>query len=131
MPEVKLITPPDTIHDSSLSVLLINFDDELKTQFNDAMSGISQDINIYLYDFERMINEQWLIGAISIVDNIIINTKGLDSHWLLGLILSKSKTMYFAPDKGNQPFHMLNANRIYSFDSINKIFEKQKLSKEK
>ena len=93
MPEVKLITPPDTIHDSSLSVLLINFDDELKTQFNDAMSGISQDINIYLYDFERMINEQWLIGAISIVDHIIINTKGLDSHWLLGLILSKSKTM--------------------------------------
>ena len=80
MPEVKLITPPDTIHDSSLSVLLINFDDQLKTQFNDAMSGISQDINIYLYDFERMINEQWLIGAISIVDHIIINTKGLDSH---------------------------------------------------
>ena len=76
MPEVKLITPPDTIHDSSLSVLLINFDDQLKTQFNDAMSGISQDINIYLYDFERMINEQWLIGAISIVDHIIINTKG-------------------------------------------------------
>ena len=58
MPEVKLITPPDTIHDSSLSVLLINFDDELKNQFNEAMSGISQDINIYLYDFERMINEQ-------------------------------------------------------------------------
>ena len=126
MPEVKLITPPDTIHDSSLSVLLINFDDELKNQFNEAMSGISQDINIYLYDFERMINEQWLIGSISIVDHIIINTKGLDSHWLLGLILSKSKTMYFAPDKGNQPFHMLNANRIYSFESLNKIFKKVK-----
>ena len=73
-----------------------------------------------------MINEQWLIGSISIVDHIIINTKGLDSHWLLGLILSKSKTMYFAPDKVNQPFNMLNANRIYSFDSLNKIFQKGK-----
>ena len=61
MSEVKLITPPDSIHDSNKSVLLINFNDELKEGFNNAMTGIDFDLNIYLYDFERMLNEQWLI----------------------------------------------------------------------
>ena len=60
MSEVKLITPPDSIHDSNKSVLLINFNDELKEGFNNAMTGIDFDLNIYLYDFERMLNEQWL-----------------------------------------------------------------------
>ena len=125
MSEVKLITPPDSIHDSNKSVLLINFNDELKEGFNNAMTGIDFDLNIYLYDFERMLNEQWLISTVSLVDHIIINTNGLDGHWLLGYILSKSKTFYFAPDNGNQPFKLLNANRIYSFDEANKIFIKQ------
>lgn len=125
MSEVKLITPPDSIHDSNKSVLLINFNDELKEGFNNAMTGIDFDINIYLYDFERMLNEQWLISTVSLVDHIIINTNGLDGHWLLGYILSKSKTLYFAPDNGKQPYKLLNANRIYSFDETNKIFSKQ------
>jgi hypothetical protein len=125
MSEVKLITPPDSIHDSNKSVLLINFNDELKEGFNNAMTGIDFDLNIYLYDFERMLNEQWLISTVSLVDHIIINTNGLDGHWLLGYILSKSKTFYFAPDNGKQPFKLLNANRIYSFDEANKIFIKQ------
>lgn len=125
MSEVKLITPPDSIHDSNKSVLLINFNDELKEGFNNAMTGIDFDLNIYLYDFERMLNEQWLISTVSLVDHIIINTEGLDGHWLLGYILSKSKTFYFAPDTGKQPFKLLNANRIYSFDEANKIFIKQ------
>ena len=125
MSEVKLITPLDSIHDSNKSVLLINFNDELKEGFNNAMTGIDFDLNIYLYDFERMLNEQWLISTVSLVDHIIINTNGLDGHWLLGYILSKSKTFYFAPDNGKQPFKLLNANRIYSFDEANKIFIKQ------
>ena len=125
MSEVKLITPPDSIHDPNKSVLLINFNDELKEGFNNAMTGIDFDLNIYLYDFERMLNEQWLISTVSLVDHIIINTNGLDGHWLLGYILSKSKTFYFAPDNGKQPFKLLNANRIYSFDEANKIFIKQ------
>ena len=125
MSEIKLITPPDSIHDSNKSVLLINFNDELKEGFNNAMTGIDFDLNIYLYDFERMLNEQWLISTVSLVDHIIINTNGLDGHWLLGYILSKSKTFYFAPDNGKQPFKLLNANRIYSFDEANKIFIKQ------
>lgn len=125
MSEVKLITPPDSIHDSNKSVLLINFNDELKEGFNNAMTGIDFDLNIYLYDFERMLNEQWLISTVSLVDHIIINTNGLDGHWLLGYILSKSKTFYFAPDNGKQPFKLLNANRIYSFDEANKIFIKK------
>ena len=125
MSEVKLITPPDSMHDSNKSVLLINFNDELKEGFNNAMTGIDFDLNIYLYDFERMLNEQWLISTVSLVDHIIINTNGLDGHWLLGYILSKSKTFYFAPDNGKQPFKLLNANRIYSFDEANKIFIKQ------
>lgn len=125
MSEVKLITPPDSIHDSNKSILLINFNDELKEGFNNAMTGIDFDLNIYLYDFERMLNEQWLISTVSLVDHIIINTNGLDGHWLLGYILSKSKTFYFAPDNGKQPFKLLNANRIYSFDEANKIFIKK------
>ena len=28
------------------------------------MTGIDFDLNIYLYDFERMLNEQWLINCI-------------------------------------------------------------------
>tara|TARA_B100000941_G_C28483354_1_gene543521 strand:- start:253 stop:684 length:432 start_codon:yes stop_codon:yes gene_type:complete len=125
MPEVKLITPPDSIHDSNKSILLINFNDTLKEGFNKAMTGIDYDVNIYLYDFERMLNEQWLIATISFVDNIVINTEGLDGHWLLGYILSKSKTFYFAPDNGKQPYKLLNANRIYSFEEASKIFVKK------
>ena len=49
------------------------------------MTGIDFDSNIYLYDFERMLNEQWLISTVSLVDHIIINTNGLDGHWLVGL----------------------------------------------
>ena len=125
MPEVKLITPPDSIHDSNKSILLINFNDTLKEGFNKAMTGIDYDLNIYLYDFERMLNEQWLISTLSFVDNIVINTEGLDGHWLLGYILSKSKTFYFAPDKVKQPYKLLNANRIYSFEEASKIFVKK------
>lgn len=124
MPEVKLITPPDQIHDSNVSVLLINFDDKLKTGFNDAMKGIQFDINIYMYDFERMLNEQWLIQSVSLVDHVFINADGLDGHWLLGYILSQSKTMYFSSDTV-KPYNLLNANRIYSFDEAGKVFKKR------
>lgn len=121
MPEIKLITPPDAIHDSNKSVLLINFDDALKHGFNEAMKDIEQDLNIYMYDFEKMLNEKWLIETVAIADNIFINLNGLDSHWLVGYILSKSKTYYFAPDS-NKPYMSLNNNRIYKFEQAKKVF---------
>lgn len=125
MSEVKLITPPDSIYDSNASMLLINFNDQLKEGFNEAMKDINFDINIYLYDFERMLNEQWLIRTIAEVDHIFINADGLDSHWLLGYILSRSKTFYFTSETV-KPYKLLNTNVIYSFDEVSKIFEKKK-----
>ena len=125
MSEVKLITPPDSIYDSNASMLLINFNDQLKEGFNEAMKDINFDINIYLYDFERMLNEQWLIRTIAEVDHIFINADGLDSHWLLGYILSRSKTFYFTSETV-KPYKLLNTNVIYSFDEVSKIFEMKK-----
>ena len=122
MPEIKLITPPDSIYDSNTSVLLINFDDQLKNGFNEAMKDIKFDLNIYLYDFEKMLNEQWLIQTVSSVDHIFLNLNGLDSHWLSGYVLSQSKTYYFAPES-NKPYKLLNANRIHSFDEVSNIFK--------
>src|SRR6056300_444345 len=121
MPEIKLITPPDSIHDSNKSVLLINFDDSLKQDFNEAMKDIKQDLNIYMYDFEKMLNEKWLVETVSIVDHIFINLNGLDSHWLTGYILSKSKTYYLVSDS-NKPYNSLNNNRIYKFEQATKVF---------
>ena len=49
MTKITIITEPDKLLNDRVSVLLVATDNDLKTQFNDAMKEIDPEVNLYMW----------------------------------------------------------------------------------
>jgi hypothetical protein len=117
MSKINLITAPDRLHNSNVSVLLINPSDAVKLDFNRAVLNLNKDINLYLYE-TSVNNDEWLITVSNTVDHIVLDIShtGKD-FWLLGYLLNLPHTHYLSVQDPT-PYHLLNVNRIYDFTAL-------------
>lgn len=115
--KMNLITPPDTLQNENVSVLIINPSDHDKDSFNNVAKDLSHSINLYLYE-ETHDDVSWLIDVAQSVDYIILNidqSKKID--WLVGWLLNFSKTFYLTT-MDHMPYNKLNVNKAYDISQV-------------
>lgn len=107
---INLITAPDKLFNSNMSLLLVNPSDDLKEDFNKCAKNFNMPINLYLYEDSDI---KWLLDVVQGADNIIIdidNTK--NDHWIIGYLLSFGKTFYLT-NASDTVYNIVNVNRIH------------------
>ena len=116
--KMTLITPPDTLQNENVSVLLINPSDQDKDSFNTVAKDLTKSINLYLYDEEAVDDSSWLIDVAQSVDYIIINIDHSKKiGWLIGWLLNYSKTFYLTTID-HMPYNKINVNKIYDISQV-------------
>jgi hypothetical protein len=127
MTNINVITPPDVLHNQSLSFFLIFPSVDIRTQFQSILSDINIDSNVYLYDpqTDEERNYDWLLNISKMVDYNILNLDDM-SHIeknLASYLISLPNTFYLTKDEVT-PYNMLSVNRIYDLDWLhNKLKE--------
>jgi hypothetical protein len=126
-PKINLITTPDTLFNDNPSVLLVNPSNNIKESLNDILKNITNDLNLYLYEEDAHDDIDWLINVSRSVDYIVLNVDHCDQIcWMVGFLLSMSKTFYLTNDNQMQ-YNIVNVNRIYDISQFAegvKYFEK-------
>lgn len=109
--KITLITPPDTLQNENVSVLLINPTEDDKKSFNKVANDLKNPINLYLYEDQQ--NQGWLIDVCRSVDHIYVNIdNSKDIEWIIGWILNFSKTFYLT-STDHIPYNKVNVNKVY------------------
>lgn len=118
---ITLITPPDRLYNSNVSYLLIKPSTKLKLQFQQKLSKMNEDINVYVFDSDEH-DIDWLLSVCQIATFVIIDVDNCDSltKLFLSLILSQPNSFYYTNDD-SIPFNLISRNRIYDLDWIESI----------
>ena len=116
--KMTLITPPDTLQNENVSILLINPSDQDKDSFNNVAKDLRKSINLYLFDEEVNDDTSWLIDVAQSSNYIIINidrSKKID--WLIGWLLNFNKTFYLTTSD-HMPYNKINVNKVYDISQV-------------
>jgi len=116
--KMNLITPPDTLHNENVSILLVNPSDQDKEDFNKIAKDLKKSINLYLFDENNNDSIEWLIDIAQSVDHIYFNidqSKKID--WLTGWLLNFSKTFYLTTSD-HMPYNKINVNKVYDIIQV-------------
>jgi hypothetical protein len=116
--KMTLITPPDTLQNENVSVLLVNPSDQDKDSFNTVAKDLKNSINLYLFDEETHDDPSWLIDVAQSVDYIIVNIDhSRKIEWLIAWLLNFSKTFYLTT-KDHMPYNKINVNKVYDISQV-------------
>jgi hypothetical protein len=124
-PKINLITPPDRLYNSNLSFLLVKPSTKLKIQFQNTLSKIGEDVNVYVFDdVETDIN--WLLSVCQGVDKIVVDIDNCDqlTRQFVSLILTQHNSYYYTTDEIT-PWNLISRNRIYNLDWILEVLDKE------
>jgi len=121
--KINLITPPDRLYNSTISYLLIKPSTKLKLQFQQKLSQLDEDINVYIFDDDEQ-DIDWLLSVSQLVDFTIIDIDNCDKLTLLfiALILSQPNAHYYT-ESDVIPWHLISRNRIYNLDWIQEVLD--------
>jgi hypothetical protein len=122
---INLITPPDRLYNSNVSYLLVKPSTKIKVQFQNLLSKMDEDINVYVFDDDET-DISWLLSVCQSADYVIVDIDNCDVHTKLfvSLILTQSNAHYLTSDEIT-PWHLISKKRIYNLDWINEILDKE------
>jgi hypothetical protein len=119
--KINLITPPDKLYNSNISYLLVKPSTKVKVQFQNMLTDLKEDVNVYVYD-DNENDIDWLLGVAQIVDFVIIDIDNCDqlTKLFVALLLTQSNTHYITTDEIT-PYKLISRNRIFNFDWIQEV----------
>jgi hypothetical protein len=119
--KINLITPPDRLYNSNLSYLLVKPSTKLKLQFQNKLSQIDEDVNVYVFD-DQELDIDWLLSVSQSADFTIIDIDNCDdlTKLFIALILTQANSFYYTSDE-TTPWHLISRNRIYNMDWIQEV----------
>jgi hypothetical protein len=122
---INLITPPDRLYNSNVSYLLVKPSTKVKMQFQNLLSKIEEDINVYVFD-DNETDIDWLLSVAQSTDFVIVDIDNCDSQTKLfiGLILTQPNAHYMTSDEIT-PWNLISKKRIYNLDWINEVLDKE------
>ena len=119
MTKINIITPPDVVHNQSMSFLLIHPSIGVRDQFQYLLEQVDAPCNIYLYDPQTNaeVSYDWLLNVSRMVDIGILDLDNCDSivRNLAGYLISLPNIFYLTKDDVT-PYNMLSVNRVYDLD---------------
>jgi len=119
--KINLITPPDKLYNSNPTYCLIKPSTKIKMQFQQILSQIDEDLNVYVFDDSEH-DIDWMLGVSQISDFVIIDIDNCDpiSKLFVSVLLTQPNAYYLTSDEIT-PWSLLSRNRIYNFDWINEV----------
>ena len=120
MPQIKVITPPDILHNNDPSILLIYPSTALKEEFQKVVEDWDLSFNLYIYSQPN--NDQdldWLLSLVRICDTTIIDLDHCDPQVrdLASYIISHSNTLWLT-NAVETVYNKLSINRIYDLQQL-------------
>lgn len=123
--KINLITPPDKLFNLSPGIFLIKPSNTLKIQFQEILTHIDEDLNVFIFDQDDY-DIAWLLDVASQTDFIVVDIDNCDSltKTFISFIIAQSNAHYITSDS-TTPWHLINRNRIYNLDWIKERFENE------
>jgi hypothetical protein len=121
--KINLITPPDKLYNSNVSYLLVKPSTKLKLQFQQKLSKLNEDINVYIFDDDEQ-DIDWLLSVSQTTDFVIVDIDNCDKKTLLfvALILTQPNSYYYTLND-DVPWNLISRNRIYDLDWIQEVLD--------
>ena len=116
--KITVITPPDTLFNTTISYLLVKPSKTVKQQFQAILSQSIDDLNIFIFDDEES-DISWLLNAANHADLIIVDVDNCDeiTKQFIALLLARPNTYYITNDEIT-PYGLISKNRIYDLNFI-------------
>lgn len=122
MPNIAVITPPDTLHNFDLNILLIYPSETLKYEFQTQVQDWETNFNLYLYTQESTEHDlDWLLSRVKSCDVTIfdIDNSTPEVRTLASYIVANSNT-YWLTNEANPVYNHLSAKRVYELSFLNR-----------
>ena len=120
MPQIKVITPPDILHNSDPNILLIYPSAELKEEFQTIIQDWDINFNLYIYSQPAHDHDlDWLLTLVKMCDKTIMDLDQCDSQVreLASYIISHTDT-YWLTNAVETVYNKLSMNRIYDLQQL-------------
>ena len=120
MPQIKVITPPDILHNSDPSILLIYPSADLKEEFQTIIQDWDISFNLYIYSQPAHDHDlDWLLTLVKMCDKTIMDLDQCDAQVrdLASYIISQTKT-YWLTNAVETVYNKLSLNRIYDLQQL-------------
>jgi len=116
--KINLITPPDKLFNQNINYLLIKPSTETKIQFQQILSQLVDDINVFIFD-EKETDMDWMLSVAHQCDAVIIDIDNCDpvTKNFVSYLLSLPYCHYITTDELT-PWNLISKNRIYNLDIL-------------
>lgn len=116
--KITVITPPDKLHNLTISYLLVKPSKEVKKQFQTILSHSVDDLNVFIFDDDDT-DIDWLLSVANQVDITVIDIDNCDptTKKFVTFMLAAENVHYITNDELT-PYGLINKNRIYDLNQI-------------
>ena len=116
--KITVITPPDKLHNLTLSYLLVKPSDEVKRQFQTILSHSMDDLNVFIFGDEET-DIDWLLSVSNQADIVVIDVDNCDpiTKKFVTFMLAAENVHYITSDELT-PYNLISKNRIYDLNQI-------------
>lgn len=116
--KITLITPPDKLHNLTLSYLLVKPSSEVKKQFQTILSHSIDDLNVFIFDDDDT-DIDWLLSVSNQADVTVIDIDNCDpiTKKFVTFMLAGENVHYITNDELT-PYNLISKNRIYDLNQI-------------
>lgn len=123
--KINLITPPDRLYNSNPTYFLIKPSTKVKMQFQNMLSKMDDDVNVYIFDDDET-DVDWMLSVSQSSDFVIVDIDNCDiqTKLFISLILTQPNSYYFTSDDVI-PWQLISRNRIYNLDWILEVLDKE------
>lgn len=124
MNKINIVTYPDILHNSALSLVLVFPTRELLTSIQDSfLRTFSDDVNLYLFDRLEYNKDEvnWLLSVSKLSEYTIIDTDNTALYLrdLLSHLIARQNTYWFC--KSNESIYKhISSNQVYNLDFLSK-----------
>jgi len=115
--KINLITPPDRLFNINLSYLLVYPSKTTKTQFQQIIERLDEDVNVFMLEEETDI--EWLLSVGQTVDLVVIDIDRCDpvTKNFVSFLLANPNVYYLTEDTAI-PWGLISRNRITDLNWI-------------
>lgn len=116
--KITVITPPDKLHNLTLSYLLVKPSLEVKQQFQTILSHSMDDLNVFIFGDEET-DIDWLLSVANQADIVVIDVDNCDpiTKKFVTFMLAGENVHYITSDEIT-PYNLISKNRIYDLNQI-------------
>lgn len=116
--KINLITPPDKLFNQNINYLLIKPSTQTKVQFQQILSQLVDDINVFVFD-EKEHDIDWMLSVAHQCDAVVIDIDNCDliTKSFVSYLLSFPYTHYITNDE-TTPWRLISKNRIYDLNIL-------------